>query len=462
MTAALLPPTATAIEFEPTPMLKAGFCAFCVFLFALFSRFFEWKLTFLHVPLVTSSIALLGAALDGRLLAMFRNRIGVCMAMLTILYAATIPFSAWRGGSFYTFNYVWLKSLTTFLIAGALVVTFKQCRAAVSIIGWAAGIASLLTLALGKASLDGRLALSEGTLGNPNDIARILLLGLPFLWLMVIDRRANKLKRLIAFGLTATSLLALIRTGSRTGLIGLFVLCLIMFFRASMLGKVVVCFCVIVGGTAAIVAFPSLVQRYETLFMGEGAIAYAHTRQEASSIDSAVASSDARRQLLIESLKATATHPILGVGIGAFGPYEANKDIALGLRANYQGTHNTYTQVSSEAGIPAFIVFICIVMFVFSDLIKVFKRARRSQTQVGRQVAGVSFALIASLAAYAIYIFFDFVAYDVTLPILSGFAIALTSASTRALLTAEAGKDAASAPVQIAFLPPRRRAQKAI
>jgi O-antigen ligase len=384
------------------------------------------------------------------------------MGMLTILYAATIPFSTWRGGSFYTFENEWLKSLTAFLVAGALVVTFKQCRTALSVIGWAAGIASLLALALGKASLDGRVSMAGGTLGNPNDIARILLLGLPFLWLMVIDRTANKLKRLIAFGLTATSLLSLIRTGSRTGLIALFVLSLLLFFRASLLGKVAMSFCVIVGGTAAIVAFPSLVQRYQTLFMGEDAITLAHTAQEASSIDSAVASSEERRQLLIESLKATATHPILGVGIGAFGPYEADKDIALGLRANYQGTHNTYTQVSSEAGIPAFVVFICIVIFVFSDLIRVFKRARRSRTRVGGQIAAVSYALIASLVAYAIYIFFDFVAYDVTLPVLSGFAIALTSSSGRALAIAEAGNDPGYSPVQITFLPPRRRAQQAV
>lgn len=456
-TATFLPPAATLAEAEPTPMLKAGFYAFCIFNLALFSRFFEWKLMSLHVPMITSSIALLGAALDGRVMTMFRNRIGTCMALLTILYAATIPFSAWRHESFDTFTSQWLKSVTTFLIAGALVVNFKQCRTALNTIGWAGGIASLFGVALGKSTDDGRLQVGRGTFGNPNEMAQILLLGLPFLWLMVTDRTANKFKRLIALGLTASSLVSLIRTGSRTGLIGLFILCLLMFFRASIGGKVVMIFAVTVAGTVAVSAFPAVFQRYGTMFLGKSAISVAHTQREEESIEAAVGSSEARRALLIDSLKATASHPIFGVGIGAFGAYEANRDIALGLREDYQGTHNTYTQVSAEAGIPAFIVFVCIMVFVFSDLLKVFLRARRSPTQVGRQVANVSFALIASLIAYAVYIFFDFVAYDVTLPVLSGFAIALTAASGRALAVAEAAKDAGRPQVQIAMPPPRRR-----
>ncbi|MGA7235094.1 MAG: hypothetical protein WBY44_05420, partial [Bryobacteraceae bacterium] len=47
-------------ETEPTPMLKIGFYSFCLFNLAYYSRFFEWKLSFLHVPLITSSLALLG------------------------------------------------------------------------------------------------------------------------------------------------------------------------------------------------------------------------------------------------------------------------------------------------------------------------------------------------------------------------------------------------------------------
>ena len=48
-------------EIEPAPLLKFSFYCFCIFNLAYYSRFFEWQLWYLHVPLVTSSIALLGA-----------------------------------------------------------------------------------------------------------------------------------------------------------------------------------------------------------------------------------------------------------------------------------------------------------------------------------------------------------------------------------------------------------------
>lgn len=457
MTATAIPNAKPVYETPVTPMLHFAFQAFCIFNIAVYSRFFEWKLSFLHIPLLTSCIALMGAGFDGRVLSVFGNRIGTCMGALTLIYATTIPFSAWRGGSFDAFVNHWLKSLMAFMIAGAVLVTFRQCRTALSTIGWGSGIAAALALTVGRNSSDGRLEMSAGTLGNPNDLASLLLLGLPLLWLIVSDQDTNKLKRAMAFAVILMSLVALIRSGSRTGLIGLVILSILMFFRTSIAGKVVVVAGMLSVGLVAIVAFPAIVQRYETMFLGRAALALAHTQAEEETISSAVSSSDARRALLIASLKATASHPILGVGVGVFGAYEANMDTSLGIRANYQGTHNTYTQVSSEDGIPAFLIFISIMAFVFSDLLKVFRRARRSPTKVGRQVANVSFALLASLVAYSVYIFFDFVAYDLTLPVLAGFSIALTATAGNALAVAESGNDDGPPPVEITILPPRRR-----
>ena len=144
-------------------------------------------------------------------------------------------------------------------------------------------------------------------------------------------------------------------------------------------------------------------------------------------------SSDARRKLLVNSLKVTAEHPLLGVGIGAFGAYMAEKERADGITPRYQGTHNTYTEVSSEAGVPALILFLCMIVFVFQGLLKVYKRAKKSPTKAGRQVASVCYALTSTLMAYSVCVFFDYVAYSATLPLLAGFAIALGYAGRNAL-----------------------------
>jgi O-antigen ligase len=443
-------------EADPAPMLKMGFYAFCIFNLAYYSRVFEWKLAFLHIPLLTSCLALLGAAMDGRLLLTFRSKIGVCIAGLTVIYAVNVPFSTWRGHSFQVFAGEWLKSLIAFMLAGALVVTFQQCRKALNSIGWGTAIASLLAIYLGK-SQSGRLQVGSGTLSNPNELAFTLLLGLPFLWLMASDGDAPKIKRLLAFCMTLSALYALIRTGSRAGVIGLCVLFLLMFLRASIIGKFVLALGIAALGLFAVSFFPGVVVRYATMFVGADAISQARSEQEARDLGAAVGSSEARRKLLINSLKATAEHPLLGVGIGAFGAYMAEKERAEGIIPRYQGTHNTYTQVSSEAGAPALILFLCVIVFVFQGLVRIYKRAKRSPTKTGRQIAGVSYALASTLTAYSFCVFFDYVAYAATLPLLAGFAIALGDAALNALAVAESNQTSAPVAAQTIVFPIRRR-----
>jgi O-antigen ligase len=374
--------------------------------------------------------------MEGRLLATFRSKIGICMAILTVIYASNVATSTWKGESFRIFTQAWLKSLTAFLVAGALVITFRQCRTALNSIGWGAAIASVIANLTGHAEGD-RLVAGRGTLGNSNELAFIMLLGLPFIWLMVADREAAKVKRLLAFALSGSMIYALVRSGSRAGFIGLCLLCLMLFIRVSIVGKVALLLGGLAMGAAVVTAFPAVVERYKTVFLGSDAVSEAKTALEAGEINSAVLSAQARRKLLMDSLKVSEEHPLTGVGIGAFGSYMAAIELARGENPHYQGTHNTYTQVSSEAGVPALICFLGIIVFSFLGLRRVYKRARRSQTNVGRQVSNVTFALLATLTAYSVCVFFDFVAYDATLPLLAGFATALTHAAGGALNAAE-------------------------
>jgi O-antigen ligase len=420
----------------PTPLLKLSFYCFCLFNLAYYSRFFEWQFAFLHVPLVTSCIALLGASMEGRLLATVQSKIGACMAILTALYAVNVPLSTWKGESFRIFTENWLKAVVAFLIAGGLIVTFSQCRSALNSIGWGAAIASLLANFTGTAE-EGRLVTGRGTLGNPNELAFVLLLGLPFVWLMVTDRQASKLKRLLALAMTGSMCYALLRTGSRAGFIGVCLLIFMQFLRASIIGKVGIALGAVILGTWLFVAFPKAMERYKTMFSGADVIAEAQNQREALDIASAIESTQARRRLLMNSLSVTKEHPFLGVGLGAFGSYMASVEKEVGINPHYQGTHNTYTQVSSEAGVPALLCFLGVIIFSFQGLRKLYKRARRSHAPAAEQIANVCFALIATLTAYSVCVFFDYVAYDATLPVLAGFAVALASAGSDALDAAE-------------------------
>jgi O-antigen ligase len=70
---------------------------------------------------------------------------------------------------------------------------------------------------------------------------------------------------------------------------------------------------------------------------------------------SAKESTDERENLLQNSIKYTLQNPFFGVGIGNFPVYNGNM---LHRSDAWYGTHNTYTQASSEAGIPALLLLL--------------------------------------------------------------------------------------------------------
>lgn len=70
-----------------------------------------------------------------------------------------------------------------------------------------------------------------------------------------------------------------------------------------------------------------------------------------------------RRLLLKESIAVTLRRPIFGVGVGNFPVYVNGMNKEEGrLKEAWHGTHNTYTQLSSETGIPGLAIFIGILV----------------------------------------------------------------------------------------------------
>jgi O-Antigen ligase len=405
-------------ELEPPPLLKVSFFAFCIFNLAFYSRFFEWQLSWLHVPLITSSIALLGAAMEGRLVAVFRSKIGICMALLTVLYTVNIPFSSWMRGSLQVLMDDWLKAFMAFTIAGALVFNVRQCRVALHSIGWGSGMAGVLVNWKGQV-VNGRLVLGRGTLGNSNEIAFDLLMGLPFMLLMLQDARGNKGKKFLVLCLMASNLLGMLRSGSRGGLIGLAVFAVLIFLRSSMAGKIGMIFAALLLLAVGVTVLPSSLKSRYAMFLQSTA--------DEPDVSGVVSSTQARRQLLEKSLKVSLQHPIFGVGIGQFGSYMAGIEKAQGIHSGWQGTHNTYTQISSEAGTPALIVFVCMIAFSVRGVQGLSKRAKRLPLPRERvkEIIDVSFSVSSTVIVYAVCVCFDYIAYSAILPVLAGFAAAL-------------------------------------
>jgi O-antigen ligase len=128
----------------------------------------------------------------------------------------------------------------------------------------------------------------------------------------------------------------------------------------------------------------------------------------------------ARYDLLERSLYVTLYHPLTGVGIGNF-PTVSIRD---------QVTHNAYTQVSAEAGIPAMLVYI---LFLLAPLKRLRRVERETERPAGRGRRSrhyyLAVALQASLIGYMVSSFFASVAFQWYGYYLIGYAFCLARLS---------------------------------
>jgi O-antigen ligase len=124
-------------------------------------------------------------------------------------------------------------------------------------------------------------------------------------------------------------------------------------------------------------------------------------------------SASQRNQVLKRSILVTARYPLFGVGIGNF-HYKSFQEL---------GTHNAYTQVGSEMGVAAMVVYIMFLVYPFKRLTEVQKLTYGKKDE--RTYYYLAVGLQASLLAYMVASFFAHVAYQWYIYYLVGYAIAL-------------------------------------
>jgi O-antigen ligase len=121
----------------------------------------------------------------------------------------------------------------------------------------------------------------------------------------------------------------------------------------------------------------------------------------------------ARENLLIRSIIVSLRHPLLGIGMDNFH--------ILSLRE--QVSHNAYTQLSAEMGVPALVLY---VLFLLSPLKRL--RAIERETFDERKRARVYYLAVglqASVVGYMVSSFFASVAYLWYVYYLVGYALCL-------------------------------------
>jgi O-antigen ligase len=333
---------------------------------------------------------------------------------------ASIPFSFYVLGSLaLVLTFLRTEVICLLLITG-LVMTWKEFwRLLHVLVG-----ASILQIAFGKffsEVADDRLSLAIGTMSNANDYAAELALLLPFLFLVMLTPGRSIAARALSLVCITYGLYLTLSTGSRGALIALSVGVLFALWRTPLHYRIFAgILTLMVGGALALVLPGHLTTRLASIVSDKAS--------EADTVSAGSAKS--RLYLLKKSLLFTATHPLFGVGPGEFSDFEGLNATHAGLQGAWHETHNSYTQVSSEAGIPAFIFFVAAIISTYRMINRVYQRSRtQPPTPENQRIMAAAFWLMISMVTFCSAIFFLSLAYRFYLPALTGLAIALTRAA---------------------------------
>jgi O-antigen ligase len=385
------------------------------FLFIDFSRTLDITsgfTMFLHIPMFLLVGLLVLALAAGGVWTLIASRIGIWEMLFVVWVAIATVFSSWKTGSVPVF---WncLHSAAIFFAILALVRNMEQLSRVARMMAFAGLTAAIFSFFFSQI-IRGRIAVELGTLADPNEYSLILLMTLPYWWLVSRNSKNPNLMGAISILAAIPMLVAFFRAGSRAGLLTLGGLVVSIFYRSRPAQRVALAIAVLVVSAAAVVALPSyLKERYTTVFSSEGD----------QSLSADVASSTARRYFLIQSLKLTAQHPIFGVGPGQFAGTNWEVSKAEGVRVGAQPTHNTYTEVSSETGIPGLILFVGTLVISFRSTLRIAKLTENNESL--KALSNAATCIFVSITAFLIGAFFLSLSYSALVTVALGLAAAL-------------------------------------
>lgn len=266
------------------------------------------------------------------------------LTLLLIHMLITVPLAYWRGGAY---EFVVNRFSKGVIVAYLVVFSVRKVNELRRLLMIQAGTVVLITIAsvLVRHTLEGRLmGIQKGILENPNDLAINIAINFPLAVAFMLGEKGALRRGSWAVGL-AFMLYATVATYSRSGLIALLITILICLWEYGIKGRrmLLLVGTGIVGvcGMAVVLGTPRYLTRVGTIFT--------QSNLEGSLDKNSIA---ARKELLLESLRLTMQHPIFGVGPGNFAV----------VTQRWQPTHNTYTGISSETGLPGIILFVLLLV----------------------------------------------------------------------------------------------------
>jgi hypothetical protein len=456
---AAVAPQGVSVFYEPDVSNPARLICFRISLVLVFLQFSMLHQTLaglvgvnFHLMYVFGLPPLIGVVMAGGLPRAMSGRQALYWCGFAVWMVVCLPFSTWKGGSIpIVIDYLRTDLPMLFIVAG-LALTWKECQSLISAVALGS-IVDLLTARFiqGADDYGGRLGLQAGTVANPNDFAGHLILALSFLLCIGLSSK-SVLKRAIALIGVGVGMVMILKTASRGAEVGLGFACLVFFIYGTARQRVVLAAMLPVALAALLLLLPP-----ETLQRLQSFSANGETKT-----NEALESTASRQYLLRMSLVYTLRFPIFGLGPGQFATYEGSNNVIEGMtHGSWHETHNSYTQASSEGGIPLGLLFIGGAFSTIWAFAKVRREAKKRADC--KDIETAAFCVLVGACGFYVAIAFLSFAYFFYEPFLAGLAIALSRAAKHEFqVRSQQGQLAAAGPGLIAggFMPSRRQPQK--
>lgn len=395
----------------------------------------------LHLTFVLglcAGFAYLGSFLLGNVRPVWTTELKIVL-LLTGCFVAGLPFAYWRGGSLQVLTQVWLKTLIVFFLLTQTLVSVDRVRK----ILWAIILSELVVCAYSIIQsshvvwVDQRLSgVNLGILGW-NFLGLAAALTIPYIAaIYILQPGFFKTSLLVSCVLFLIWMLVL--TASRSGSLNLlFSIALTWLFvlRGTPRGKLIGLGIVLIAVGAVGMAPGVFWQRMATVWSGSQ-----NSQNEVAA--SAVMSQEERLGVLERAIHYSLENPLFGLGLGNF---QVASGTEIGKPEAWLGAHNTFAEISSEAGIPALVLFVALLWTAIRRMYALGRKTIGSQQ--GFELTLMARATLVSLLSFIFGAFFAHIGYEYFLYYPVAFAVAVQNIAG----SIEARSDSVAHPVTTEF-----------
>ena len=393
---------------------KIGFFLLCMYLLASLANDFSQRMfgSRAYFSIIAGALLPLAVMASGQIFRSLKVNIGRWWAAFLVWMILCIPFSFWVGGSFDLFSAYATKDYPILLYISATVLTFSQIRRLMDVLGVGA-IIVIVSCVLYGSEADGRFRIQDSIFfDNANDLAFQLLMSMGVFTYWMLSRQ--RLKKILGLALFPAAAIYELKTGSRGTFIAL-VACvftgIVVFRKHINVPALVVIFGLIAAATPFWVSSGQLT-RLTKIQLGSTNVT-----------DADSGSQEERTRIFKRGLEFTVTHPIFGIGPGQFEDYMWKEAKDRGVNVASLKSHDTYVQISSEMGIPGFIIYLATLFASLGLSLRVFKLASKHPQH--QDLRNIAFCVFIMLVGYAVGSTFNHMGYSRHLPTLGGLSIAL-------------------------------------